>query len=376
MPQPKKKTEADAAPAARARKAEFPKIGLEDALDVPRALQRNGGQPLPAIDTATAVKRSPGSSGFRTLTASASAYGLITGSYKTTFTMRDLGAAITQPKSSEEAAVALVTAALTPGTFREIYDYYKGKKFPERQFFENTVVREFGVDPKQAGTCCDVFEANVRFVGLIRQTPGGDWLSTEAAPPAGTTVMTREEIDEVEEQAAEVEAGTDALTAEDIAAAARIAEVSVQPPAPADRPNRKVFISHGKNKKVVAQLKELLVYGEFEPVVSVERETTSKPVPDKVMDDMRACGAGIIHVGTERTVKDETGDEHHFLNQNVLIEIGAAMALYKGRFILLVEKGTQLPSNLQGLYEVRFEGEGLDHDATMKLLKAFNEFKT
>lgn len=52
------------------------------------------------------------------------------------------------------------------------------------------------------------------------------------------------------------------------------------------------------------------------------------------------------------------------------------MALYEGRFILLVEQGTQLPSNLQGLYEVRFEGEGLDHGATMKLLKAFSEFKS
>jgi predicted nucleotide-binding protein len=166
------------------------------------------------------------------------------------------------------------------------------------------------------------------------------------------------------------------LSAADQAAAARIARTEVEPPlAETPKVNRKVFISHGKNKKVVTQLKELLTYGDFEAVVSVERETTSKPVPDKVMDDMRACGASIIHVGTERTLKDEQGEEHPFLNENVLIEIGAALALYKGRFILLVEKGVSLPSNLQGLYEVRFEGEGLDHDATMKLLKAFNEFK-
>jgi hypothetical protein len=35
-----------------------------------------------------------------------------------------------------------------------------------------------------------------------------------------------------------------------------------------------------------------------------------------------------------------------------------------------------LPSNLQGLYEVRFEGDGLDHDATMALLKALSDLKT
>ena len=51
------------------------------------------------------------------------------------------------------------------------------------------------------------------------------------------------------------------------------------------------------------------------------------------------------------------------------------MALHKGRFILLVERGATLPSNLQGLYEVRCEGDKLEYDATMKLLEAFNDFQ-
>jgi hypothetical protein len=70
------------------------------------------------------------------------------------------------------------------------------------------------------------------------------------------------------------------------------------------------------------------------------------------------------------------GKEHRTLNQNVLIEIGAAMALYGRSFILLVEKDVTLPSNLQGLYEVRYSGTKLDYDATMKLLKAFNDFRS
>lgn len=63
------------------------------------------------------------------------------------------------------------------------------------------------------------------------------------------------------------------------------------------------------------------------------------------------------------------------LNSNVLIEIGAAMALYGRRFILLVKEGITLPSNLQGLYQVRYVGETLDGDATIRLLKAINELK-
>jgi hypothetical protein len=44
--------------------------------------------------------------------------------------------------------------------------------------------------------------------------------------------------------------------------------------------------------------------------------------------------------------------------------------------MLLVESGVILPSNLQGLYEARYERGKLDYDATMKLLKAFNDFRT
>jgi predicted nucleotide-binding protein len=63
------------------------------------------------------------------------------------------------------------------------------------------------------------------------------------------------------------------------------------------------------------------------------------------------------------------------LNQNVLIEIGAAMALYVRRFILLVKQGVELPSNLHGLYGVRYVGDKLDGDVTIRLLKAINEMK-
>ena len=72
---------------------------------------------------------------------------------------------------------------------------------------------------------------------------------------------------------------------------------------------------------------------------------------------------------------DPDGDTHIVLNPNVLIEIGAAMALFNRRFILLVKSGIELPSNLMGLYEVRYDGDKLDADATIKLLKAIKDIK-
>jgi len=138
---------------------------------------------------------------------------------------------------------------------------------------------------------------------------------------------------------------------------------------------RKVFITHGKSKTFVDPIKKLLAFGEMEAVVSIEKQSVSQPVPDKVMNDMRSCGAAIVHVEDELRLMDAEANEQVILNPNVLIEIGAAMALYGKRFILLVKSGVKLPSNLQGLFEVRYEGDSLDGAATIKWLEAINEMK-
>jgi hypothetical protein len=91
-------------------------------------------------------------------------------------------------------------------------------------------------------------------------------------------------------------------------------------------------------------------------------------------EDVRDGGDGIVNVGTERRVLDADGSEHDMLNPNVLID-RRSEALYHRNFLLLVKKRTTLPSNLLGLYEVRYQGDGLDHEATMNLLKAFDSFK-
>lgn len=136
----------------------------------------------------------------------------------------------------------------------------------------------------------------------------------------------------------------------------------------------RVFITHGKNQKILSQVKELVTFGKLEPVIAVEHETPAKPVPFKVMEDMRSCRAAVIHVDAESFLRDEDGNEVPQINGNVLIEVGAAMALYGEKFVLLVEEGVVLPSNLQGLYECRYQGDELNWPAARKLLKAFSEF--
>ena len=82
----------------------------------------------------------------------------------------------------------------------------------------------------------------------------------------------------------------------------------------------------------------------------------------------------VIHISPEQYLEGENGKEVQRINDNVLIEIGAAMALYKGKFILLVQEGVALPSNLQGLHRCDYQGDMLDMEAAMKLLEALGSF--
>jgi predicted nucleotide-binding protein len=138
----------------------------------------------------------------------------------------------------------------------------------------------------------------------------------------------------------------------------------------------RVFITHGKNKKILEQIKRTVMSVGFEPVVSVQSETAAKPVPQKVMDDMKSCSAVVIHVGSEAELIDKDGKGHRQINPNVLIEIGAAMMHCPNRFVLVVEEGIELPSNLQGLYQSRYSGDGLDWDAGMKIQEALRGLRT
>jgi len=269
-----------------------------------------------------------------------------------------------------EKRKALLDAAFSIELFGKLYKQYDQHKIPPPQLFKNILIRDFDVDPTLAEECLERFMNDGRFVGLIRPFSGAERVSIQhASEEAGA-------LDYENREAEPADTGLFPSSEMDDE------ELTNRPVMPSKNPaltvqvrNDRVFITHGKNDKIVQQLKELLTFGKFTPVVAEEHETPSKPVPAKVFDEMRSCSAAIINVASEKDLKDDEGRMHHAINENVLIEIGAAYALYKGNFILLVQKGVDLPSNLQGLYRCDYEGDTLGYEATMKLLKAFNEFK-
>jgi predicted nucleotide-binding protein len=357
--------------------ADFPQTTLQQAQKIASALIDNfAGKEGSPPDVALAIGISPTSSSWRTLTGSSIAYGLTDGGVNANaIKLTALGRKLVAPEEEGDDLAARREAIMKPRILRDFFERYRRAKFPNDTIAAN-VVRSLGVPADRIEPALEIIKANGRYAGIIRETPTGPFVNLDSpgvpAPTATPELPEHDLDDEAGEEAPPVRPREVTLSPAPAPAPAPI------PPAPAvtfDPKTNRVFISHGKHKSIVGQIKELLAFGSFDPVVSVERESTAIPVPEKVFEDMRSCSAGVIHVGAEGKYLDREGSEHSKINDNVLIEIGAAMALYGKKVILLVERGVTLPSNLQGLYRCDFEGDRLDYESTMKLLKTFSQFR-
>ena len=363
------------------RQQDVPSASLDEALRVPQAIfDHYAGKPTGPLQLAKALNVDPKGSQIRVLTGAAIAFGLIEGGAQAAaISVTDLARRIVRPKAEGADLDAKREAVLKPRIFGEFLRQYDGNVFP-RQDIALNVLEDFGVPRDKTEDVLARIDTSARSVGFLEEIRGKNYVTLQgtanALPNQEESQFEAAQIDSpAEEQSAD-------LPAHDVPQRNVVPPPAIQPKGAAltaaiadDQRRRKVFITHGKNRELVEPIRKLLEYGELESVISVDRQSVSKPVPEKVMDDMRVSGAAIIHVDADRTIVDKDGAEHVVLNPNVLIEIGAAMAFYGRRFILLVRDGVKLPSNLQGLYEVRYSGDTLDAVATIKLLEAIKDIK-
>lgn len=338
---------------------DVPSSSLDKALAIPRAIADNyGSGPSTPLEVASALNVSPSSGPFRMLTGAAIAYGLTTGGYASErIVITPLGHRIVSPTVEGDDLIARREALLRPRVLKEFLTKYNNAPIPRDDIAQNVLVT-LGVPKARTGDVLKLILDGAESVGCVRTIKDKKYIDLK-----GTKVVAAAEApDGIPDNGPLIEE--------------EILESAPKPPTPAmDTRAKRVFITHGKNKGFIDPIKQLLGFGELEPVVATEKQTVSQPVPQKVMEDMRSCGAAIIHVEGERKLIDADTNEHVVLNENVLIEIGAAMALYGDRFILVVKEGVKLPSNLQGLFEVRYSGDTLGGADTIKVLQAITDMK-
>jgi predicted nucleotide-binding protein len=306
------------------------------------------------------------------LCGAAIAYGLTSGGYNAAqISVTDLAKQIIEPQEEGADLAGKREAVIKPRIIREFLSKYSGSPLPREDIGLN-VLKGMNVPADRAKQVWDMLLRSAESVGFLQTIKDRKYVNLGGVKPPVVVRSAEQEDGETEPQPTGLKELVKTVHEPEAAA---VAHESRRPAAQNEARMRRVFITHGKNTAFIEPLKELLGFGELIPVVSIQKESVAQPVPDKVMNDMRGCGAAIIHVDGEMKLLDAEAKEHTVINANVLIEIGAAMALYGRRFILLVRDGVKLPSNLQGLYEVRYQGDSLDGGVTIRLLKAINEMK-
>lgn len=336
---------------SRRPRREYPIHLLQESLRVPQAIQdKNNGQPFKRILLANSLGIKPSSSDFREILSSSFKYGLTQGTEKAdVITLTELGRSIVKPREETEKAKGLIQAALKPELFKSIYERYNNGKLPQGQFFGNVLEADFRVAPQNSPEVAKFVTENGIFAGIVQDIKGSLYVLLE--PPS----VISEEAKPLEEPEALKK------PAEGKPPTPRLEEV-------------RVFIGHGKNKRIVDQIKTMLDFGKYKYEVAEETETTAIPVPQKIMEAMRRCNAGIINVSADEQEQLDAG--RYGVNENVLIEIGAAFVLYDRKVVLVVDRRVDLPSNLQGLYKCEYQGDELSWEAGLKLQKAITEFRT
>jgi predicted nucleotide-binding protein len=349
----------------RLNQSDIPAFSLDKALSVARAIAENYAfKPASPLDIASALGLIPTTGGFRMLTGASVAYGLTSGGYSATeISLTPLGLRIVRPLTDDgDDERAKREAVLTPKIVGEFLKKYDGAALPKTEIIQN-VLQAMGVPTDRTKDAAAMILENAKSAGLLRQINDKTFVDLR-----GTVSVHHKNAEEVEEPTRrEIPSW---IVAESVAPDPKS---SIQEDKSSK--SRRVFITHGKNRALIEPIRKLLTFGDLEAVVSVHSQTVSQPVPGKIMEEMRSCGAAIIHVENERTLTDSEGNDHVVLNDNVLIEIGAAMALFGSRFILVVKDGVKLPSNLQGLLELRYKGETLDVNDTVSLLDAIADMK-
>lgn len=353
--------------------SEFPNLPLDQVLRLPKAIWDNfAGKGAAPLRVAMAIGVTPTSGPWRNLCGTAIAYGLTEGGYNAAeISLTPLGLKIVRPTNEDDVQKGLIEAILKSRIPREFLQRYNNAKFPKDLIAQNVLV-DLGLPKERSAQALEILKANAELAGVLADIKGEKYVFMEGTgTPAKPLFEAEGEPEVFVDKPDDMRAPRGDLNP----VGPKFEENLITPAKSAPEGVRRVFITHGRNQKILTQIEKIVRHGGFEPVIAKNNETAAKPVPDKVLDDMRSCQAAVIHVGADGVLFDKDGKQVPQINQNVLIEIGVARAWYFNKFILLVEEGVTLPSNLQGLYECRYSGDGLDMEATFKLLEAFDDFR-
>ena len=165
----------------------FPPAPIEEARVLADTIARSGsGQPMRRIDVFDVLGRSPDSGPSRNLVTASGSFGLTGGGYQAEFlALTDLGRRL----AVDGDATATIDAVLGVDVFRKFFETYANSQLPSDVAARSFLAKE-GIPADRTQACLDLVLQNGRYVGLIAQRSGTDYVLTrehavESRQPSG-----------------------------------------------------------------------------------------------------------------------------------------------------------------------------------------------
>ena len=265
-----------------------------------------------------------------------------------------MGKRVVSPTEVDDDRVALRIAALKPTVAEQFYKRYDGSPLPPKNIVQN-VLFTLSVPKDRTADVYDLLIENARFVGLLTSIKDKEYIDIggPVKRSAATSAATSMEEDEVEDDGL--------ILGDEIH---QDTEVDLAPSRPADPPpasahKNAIFVGHGGNKKPMEQLIKILNECGMPHKEAIDEANRARPIPQKVAETMRECGAAILVFTADKEYFDKDGQPIWRPSENVSHELGAASVLYGERIVVFKEKGIELPSNFSSVGYIEFEKDKL-----------------
>ena len=362
---------------ARGPTRPHPPLSLVEALKLPQAIaDTNAGRPMNRILLAEALGVSPSSSGFRERVMASYRYGLTDGSYSSdAISLTALGEAVAKPRNEHERIESERESFRHVPVFLQILNHFANAKLPDPAFLKNTLERDpFSIDPAWSAEVAKLFIENADRTGFLRVMNGSNYVVVDASTTVPTVTELPESAPSSADAASLVQDRADGVAPRSETDEQALSGDLVDRPEPVRPIPMQVFVAHGRRKKPLEQLKQILNEWQVPFVVAADEAHGGRPISEKVADLMRACTAGIFIFTADDEFQDSGGESVYRPSQNVIYELGAASLLYGRKIVVFKERGVSFPSDFSDLGWIEFERDALDARA-MDLLRELIELK-
>jgi len=348
--------------------SDLPSVSLKEALRIATALRDNYNlNSATPLDVGLAIGIAPTSGGFRTLASAALAFGITSGGWNASeIALTDLGKRIVAPTSEGEDDDATQEAFEKPRITKEFLAKYNNGKLPSETVLKN-VLNGMGVPFEITDRAHKLLVSGLREQGYIRSMNDAEFVQR----PAGGN---RNSVVPISESPADEDPNTNDVREEKLEDQTfnEDQQTPTHPITP-ERPNA-IFLGHGKNKQPLEQLTKILDEYHIPHKEAIAEANAGRPIPTKVADTMRECGAAILVFTADEKFYDEQGNELWRPSENVVHELGAASMLYENRIIIFKEEGVTLASNFSSIGYISFEKNKLK-DKGIELFRELVSFK-